>query len=354
MLASTLLSLTQGLGANLISGNLTQIQGSLGATTNEATWLVAAYMAPNVSLSLMLIKVRTQYGLRRFAEIGIAAFVLISLLHLFVADLHAAIAIRFLGGIAAAPLSSLAFLYMLEPFAPAKKLTLGLSLALTNTSLAMPVARLISPQLLQLGQLHGLLPDGDRARAHVVRRGLSSPAHAQPRAKVIEALDVVSFLLIATGFGMIAAVLALGRVYWWTETPFLGVLLALGIASVTVAAVIELNRENPLVDVRWLASRQIVHLTAALLIFRIVLSEHATGATGFSRCSGSERADDGALLGHPSERPCRRHCLRHDDEAWTRAVVPRRRACAARLRRALRQPRHEPDAARARCSSARP
>ena len=63
-------------------------------------------------------------------------------------------------------------------------------------------------------------------------------------------------------------------------------LLALGIASVTVAAVIELNRENPLVDVRWLASRQIVHLTAALLIFRIVLSEHATGATGFFQVLG--------------------------------------------------------------------
>ena len=286
MLASTLLSLTQGLGANLISGNLTQIQGSLGATTNEATWLVAAYMAPNVSLSLMLIKIRTQYGLRRFAEVGIAAFVLISLLHLFVEDLHSAIAIRFLGGIAAAPLSSLAFLYMLEPFAPAKKLTLGLSLALTNTSLAMPVARLISPQLLQLGQLHGLYLMETALALMSFSAVYLLPLTQQPRAKVIEALDVVSFLLIATGFGMIAAVLALGRVYWWTQTPFLGVLLALGIASVTVAAVIELNRENPLVDVRWLASRQIVHLTAALLIFRIVLSEHATGATGFFQVLG--------------------------------------------------------------------
>ena len=54
MLASVLLALTQGLGMNLIAANLPQIQGSLGATTTEATWLVAAYMAPNVSLSLAL------------------------------------------------------------------------------------------------------------------------------------------------------------------------------------------------------------------------------------------------------------------------------------------------------------
>src|SRR5215218_10613323 len=75
MLASVLLALTQGLGMNLISANLPQIQGSLGATTAEATWLMAAYMAPNVSLALALIKIRTQYGLRNFAELSILGFV---------------------------------------------------------------------------------------------------------------------------------------------------------------------------------------------------------------------------------------------------------------------------------------
>ena len=68
---SVLLFLTQGLGMNLALANLTQLQGSLSATSVEAAWLSAAYMAPNVSLSAALVKIRAQYGLRRFAEIGI-------------------------------------------------------------------------------------------------------------------------------------------------------------------------------------------------------------------------------------------------------------------------------------------
>src|SRR4051812_38993436 len=131
-ITSLLLALTQGLGMNLITANLPQIQGSLGATTNESMWLVAAYLAPNVSLAVILVKIRNQYGLRPFAEWGILAFVLVTLLHLFVTDLTSAIAVRFFSGIAASPMSSLAFLYMLEPFPPAKKMNVGLTIALTN------------------------------------------------------------------------------------------------------------------------------------------------------------------------------------------------------------------------------
>ena len=39
-------------------------------------------------------------------------------------------------------------------------------------------------------------------------------------------------------------VFALGRVYWWFEAPWLGVMLAVGLASLTCAILIELNREQ--------------------------------------------------------------------------------------------------------------
>jgi MFS family permease len=295
MLAAVLLALTQGLGMNLITANLPQIQGSLGATTNEATWLVAAYMAPNVSLALALIKIRTQYGLRNFAELSIAIFVLVSLMHLFVDDLQSALVVRFFSGIAAAPMSTLGFLYMLEPFPPARKMTIGLCLALTNMSLAAPVARLIAPDLLQIGQWQGLylfeIAIAMMAFAAVYMLPLTSP----PRAKVIHWLDVTSYLFIAVGFGLIAMVLTLGRLYWWLEAPWLGVMLAGGIIAVMGAAVLELNRASPLLDIRWLASREVLHFTAALLIFRIVLSEQTSGAFGFFQMLGLQN-DQMALL----------------------------------------------------------
>ncbi|PSJ51692.1 MFS transporter [Mesorhizobium ephedrae] len=286
MLASLLLALSQGLGMNLITANIPQIQGAIGATTNEATWMVAAYMAPNVSLSLALIKIRTQYGLRNFAELSILGFVVACLLNLFISDLPSAIVVRFMSGIAAAPMSTLGFLYMLEPFPPHLKMRIGLPLALTNISIGAPVARLISPALFDIEGWHGLtvleLALAMLAFCLVYLLPLTPP----PRAKVIERLDVASYLLIATGFGATAIVLVLGRLYWWFEAPWLGELLALAVVTVTIAAVIELNRANPLIDVRWLTSPAVLHFTGALLIFRIVLSEQTTGASGFFQVLG--------------------------------------------------------------------
>ncbi|MGO4573452.1 MFS transporter [Microvirga sp. 2TAF3] len=286
VLAGTLFALTQGLGMNLISANLPQIQGSLGATTNETTWLMAAYMAPNVSLSLLLIKIRAQYGLRNFAELSIIGFVLVSLMHLFANDLQSALVVRFFSGVAASPLSSLGFLYTLESFPPARKMNIGLCLALTNISLAMPVARLISPALIEIGQWHGLYLMEIALALMSFAAVYLLPLAPTPRAKVIERLDVVSYLFIAIGFGAAAIALTLGRLYWWLEAPWIGVLLAVAIIAVTAMVVIELNRKNPLIDVRWLASKEILHFTGALLLFRIVLSEQSSGAFGFFQVLG--------------------------------------------------------------------
>jgi MFS family permease len=285
-LTSVLLSLTQGLGMNLITANLPQIQGSLGATTNESMWLVAAYLAPNVSLSVILIKVRTQYGLRRFAELGILGFVLVAAMHLFVSDMQSALIVRFFSGIVASPLSSLAFFYMMEPLPQAKKLTLGLSLALTNTTLGVPIARLIAPGLLDIGEWHGLylLEAGlaMMAFAGVYTLPLTSP----PRAKVIHWLDVVSYIFLAFGFGLTAVALTVGRFYWWFEVPWLGVMFACAIAALTVAVLIELNRESPFLDIRWLTSKETLHFAGVLLLFRFALSEQTSGAYAFFQALG--------------------------------------------------------------------
>ena len=279
--ASTLLSMTQGLGMNLIATNIPQIQGYLGATNTEATWLLAAYMAPNVSLSIALIKIRNQYGLRNFAELSIAVFVLVSLLHLFVSDLQSAIMIRFVAGVAAAPLSSLAFLYMLEAFTPARKMTIGICLVLTNISLASPLARLLSPALLDIGQWPGLYMF--EVALALIAFGVIYvlPLTPMPRVKVIEKLDVVSYLLIAIGFGCTAIVLVTGRLYWWREASWLGVLLIIAIVTVTTAVVIELNREKPLLDIRWIASKEIVHFAGTILLFRLAVSEQSSVANNF-------------------------------------------------------------------------
>ncbi|WP_253949033.1 MFS transporter [Mangrovicoccus sp. HB161399] len=280
MLASVFIALSQSLGQGFLSANIRQLAGELGATQSDTMWLMVAFVAPRASLPLMLIKIRFQYGLRRFAEVSIALYVAVALLSLFTADLHSALVVELLSGISAAPLSTLAFMYMLEPLPPAKKLQVGLPLALTFISLGTPLARAISPWLMTDGSWNNVL---------LLKLGMSMialwlvyklPLATAERVKMIKGLDLVSFALIAAAFGGFVACFTTGYTYWWTATPWMGVALAGSIAALGLAAVIELHRKEPLLDLRWLMTPEMIHLTAALLIFRIILSEQAAGAPG--------------------------------------------------------------------------
>lgn len=276
-----LLFITQGLGMNIVNANLFQLQGEFSATAAEAAWLSAAYMAPYATLSIALFKVRTQYGLRPFAEWSILLFVAASALNLFVNDLHSALVVRFISGCAAAPISTLGFMYVLEAFPLQRKLTQGLNIALLGTLLSAPLARMISPGLLELDGWHALytLEVGLALVSMAIIFAL--PLTPPPRAKVIERIDIASYLLMAVGIGCLAVFLTLGRLYWWFETWWLGALLAAAILFLSMTALIESRRTNPMLDFRWIFSKDNLHMAAVLLVFRAVSSEQSSTAVSF-------------------------------------------------------------------------
>ncbi|MET3559369.1 MFS family permease [Bartonella japonica] len=286
ILASFILQWAYGLGANVVQSNIVHLIGDFHATLAETTWLVAAYMAPNVSVAIMLIKIRYQFGLRAFAELSILGFVLVCVFQLFVTDLRSALIIRFFAGIAAAPLASLALLYMMEAFAPAKKFTIGLSLNYMNAALAAPLSRLISPDLLESGGFLSL----SAMEMGLVLLSLGCiyalPLTPVVRNKVIQKLDWVSYSLIAFGLGINAVIMSVGILYWWYEAPWIGWGFALAICSLVIATMIELNRENPLIDLRWIFSKEMIQSVFILFVFHVFLLERSTLAAGFFNLFG--------------------------------------------------------------------
>ncbi|MGL4197202.1 MAG: MFS transporter [Allorhizobium sp.] len=276
-----LLFITQGLGMNIVNANLFQLQGEFSATAAEAAWLSAAYMAPYATLSIALFKVRTQYGLRPFAEWSILLFVAASALNLFVNDLHSALVVRFISGCAAAPISTLGFMYVLEAFPLHRKLTQGLNIALLGTLLSAPLARMISPGLLDLDGWHALYTLEVGLALVSMAIIFSLPLTPPPRAKVIERIDIASYLLMAIGIGCLAIFLTLGRLYWWFETWWLGALLVAAILFLSMTALIESRRTNPMLDFRWIFSKDNLHMAAVLLVFRAVSSEQSSTAVSF-------------------------------------------------------------------------
>ncbi|AZB57739.1 MFS transporter [Cereibacter sphaeroides] len=276
--AAVIVGLSQGLGQGFVSANIPQFAGDLGVTTTEASWLMAAYMIPRASLPLMLVKIRTQFGLRRFAEVGIVLYALVAFASLWISDLRSAVVVQFLSGVASAPLSTLGFLYMLEPLSPQNKMRIGIPMVMAVLMGAPNLARVISP---------ALIGDGGLWSVHLTTLGLALvsialvyllPLRPVPHQKVIERMDFLSFGLLAFGLGGLTVAVIMGPIHWWTDAPWIGLLMAASVASLAAALVVELNRKAPLVDFRWLASPAMLHLAVTLFLFRLILSEQSTGA----------------------------------------------------------------------------
>ncbi|AGN84041.1 MULTISPECIES: MFS transporter [Enterobacteriaceae] len=280
-----LVCMTGALGNAMVTANLQNLQGTFAAWSTEIAWLPAVYVMTNVSINLLLVKFRQQYGLRAFTEGFLVLYVLVTFFHLFINDLSSALFVRAAHGMVAAALSSLGIYYQIQAW-PAKHRLKALTIGITGSTLAIPIARLFSTELLQLDEWRGLylfelglallslgcvialkLPPGDRK-------------------KVFEKKDFITFFLLAPGMALLCAVLSLGRLDWWFEAPWIGWALAGAVVLIVSAIAFEHNRSNPLLNTRWLSSGSIVRLGLIMLLIRIVLAEQNTGVFGWLQYVG--------------------------------------------------------------------
>ncbi|WP_332877646.1 MFS transporter [Massilia sp. S19_KUP03_FR1] len=283
--AGMLVGLTQGFGLYLVNNNLADLQGALGATLAEASWLTTAYSATGLWATLLVTKMRLQVGLRAFSVASLWLFLAISALHLLTDTLGSAIAVRAALGVAAAPLSTLAVFYIMEAL-PQKLAPLALLAGFACLQLPGPLSRVISPDLLAAGRWHGLFLLDVALAALSVAAIHAVPLQPQPRQAAFEAGDLLPFVLYASGLALLCVTISQGRLAWWTDAPWLGWCLALGIVCIALYALIDLNRPSPLLDLRWLASPYMLRFVLAMLLFRIILSEQTVGVVGLMLALG--------------------------------------------------------------------
>lgn len=278
-------AITGGLGNALVTANLLNLQGSIGATLAEIQWLPAAYVMTNVSANLLLVKFRQQFGLRLFTEAFLVLYALLTFAHLFVHDLGSAIVVRAAHGIAGAALSTLGLYYMMQAFPAAHRLR-GLVVGIGVAQLATPLARIFSAELLEFGEWRGLYLF-ELGLALVALGGvLMLRLPPSDRMKAFEKTDFLTLALFAPGMALLCAVLSLGRVDWWFDADWIGWALAGAIVLLTAAIATEHFRANPLINTRWLASGTMVRLGVSVLLIRFALSEQSTGAVGFMQALG--------------------------------------------------------------------
>jgi MFS family permease len=284
-MVGVLLGLSGGLNNALVTVNLPYLLGALKADASEAAWVSVAYSMTYISMNLLLVRFRQQFGLRLFAMLALSGFCLVILVHVIAHGLGGAIVIHGFAGIATAPFTTMSVYYLMAMMPPEKALG-GVIFGLGLSQIPTFLARLFSPELLAIDQWRSLyLFEFGLALLCLGAVALLRLPPSQ-RSKAFERLDFITYPLFAGGAALLCAVLGMGRVDWWMDRAWLGWALCGSIVMLAIALYIEWRRANPLLDLRWLTGGDIVRLAVVVFMSKIVLSEQAVSAIGLLNTLG--------------------------------------------------------------------
>ena len=290
LLIGIFIGITASFQNGLLVANLTQIQGEMGLTPVEGGWISVAYNMTNACITVLLYKIRQQFGMALFSKITLFSLLAATSLQWLVSShlldtsaiiiepYYLEIMARGLSGMVASAMTVLAIFYCLQGMPTAKRIS-GLILGFGLVQFGIPLSRIISPYLAVDGQLETLFlfELGLTLICFALINILELPPGNTE--KVFEKLDFLSFAFFASGLAALAVFLVQGRIQWWT-TPWLSYPLIIAVVTISIALWIETHRKNPMLQVRWMRSRNIIAFTITGAVMRILLSEQNVGAAG--------------------------------------------------------------------------
>ena len=279
-----LLGFVGGAQNGFLLANSSALQAQMALTSVELGWLNVAFYSTYACMSMMLFRVRQEFGIQPFVRYAMLGLVGANFVQLLGPGYTIELVARAIAGITASGLTALSLYYLMQGLPAAMRIG-GLILSLGLVQVAVPLTRAMSP---------ALLVDGDIQHALQFQFGLSLLAlgavymlRLPPgiRQKTFEKLDIPSFLLFMMGVAALCAFLIQGRIQWW-DTPWLGGALAMAVVGIGGCFLIELNRKSPMLDLRWLSSRALFSLAMIAATVRILLAEQGFGASGLFTALG--------------------------------------------------------------------
>ena len=279
-----LMGLIGGAQNGFLLANTGALQAEFALTPVEAGWLTVAFYSTYASMSMLLFRVRQEFGIQPFVRWAMVGLVAANFVQMIGPGYYPEIAASAVAGITASGLSALAIYYLMQGL-PAAMRVGGLVISLGLTQVAFPLTRALSP---------ALMVDGDMSHVFqfqfalsLLGFGLVYLLRLPPgiRKQTFEKLDIPSIALFIIGVGALCAFLIQGRIQWW-DTPWLGYALAVAILGLGGCFLIEANRKSPMLDLSWFSSRAILSLAVIGATVRILVAEQGFGASGMFAALG--------------------------------------------------------------------
>lgn len=279
-----LLGVVAGSQNGFLLASTSALQANLALTPVEAGWVTVAFYSTYACMSMLLFRMRQNFGIDRFVQWSLIALVLANFIQLLEVGFHTELLVRSISGIAAAGITAMSMYYLMQGLPEAARVG-ALIIGLGLVQVAYPLTRAISPALLidnDIGpvfQLQFAMSLLTLALVYLLRL---PPGQRQ---RTFERLDIPSIALFMGGVAALFSFLVQGRIQWW-DTPWLGWALAASILMLGGCWLIESNRRSPMLYTSWLTGRAILAIAIVSVGVRILVAEQSFGAAGLFRALG--------------------------------------------------------------------
>lgn len=246
-------SLLELIDTTIVNVALPQIMGNLGATLEDAGWLVTGYAVANVIILPMSGWLGDRFGRKNYFMASIVLFTLASILCGNATGLYELIAFRILQGLAGGGLLSTAQAILMETW-PREEVGMATALfglgAVVGPTVGPTIGGFIVDNFSWPWIFYVNVPVGALAAFLVSTFVKESPRYAKG-----QPVDWWGILLLAIGVGSLQVVLEKGESEDWFATPYISVLTISTVLAAVAFVWRELSTDHPVVNFRILKYR---------------------------------------------------------------------------------------------------
>ncbi|HMH22566.1 MAG TPA: DHA2 family efflux MFS transporter permease subunit [Puia sp.] len=248
-----LASLLELIDTTIVNVALPQIMGNLGATLEDAGWVVTSYAVANVIILPMSGWLGDRFGRKNYFITSILVFTFASFLCGNAHSLSELIAFRVLQGLAGGGLLSTAQAILMETW-PREELGMATALfglgAVVGPTVGPTIGGFITDHFSWPWIFYVNIPVGAIAAFFVSTFVRDSPRYAKGKP-----IDWWGILLLAVGVGSLQIVLEKGETEDWFATPYISVLIFTTVMAGIGFIWRELTTDHPVVNFRILKNR---------------------------------------------------------------------------------------------------
>src|ERR1700678_69991 len=273
----TLATFMEVLDSSIANVALPHIAGTLGASSEESTWVLTSYLVSSVIVLPMSGWLSNVIGRKRFYMMCVAIFTISSFLCSLATSLPMLIFFRILQGAGGGGLQPSEQAILADTFSAKQR---GMAFAMYG--MAVVVAPAIGPTfggwIRDNYSWHWIffinVPIGILSLA-LTQRVVQDPAYLRERIRSAIRVDYIGISLIVVGVGFLQYVLDKGQEKDWFSSQLILVSFIIAIVALVALVIRELTHKDPIMDLRLLGKRNF----ATAVTFSFILGMVLNGST---------------------------------------------------------------------------